>query len=57
MTASYDGVDRPDHVTIARVVHGPALRAFLASGAAHDIGHRIGSFSKAASSWPPAAIR
>jgi len=42
----YDGVGGPDHVTIALVVHGPALRAFT-SGAAQDIKTRVGHFSKA----------
>ncbi|WP_035647976.1 DsrE family protein [Bradyrhizobium sp. ORS 285] len=42
----YDGVGGPDHVTIALVVHGPALRAF-GSNAAQDIKSRIGHFSKA----------
>ena len=42
----YDGVGGPDHVTIALVVHGPALRAFVASGVAHDVGRRVGQISK-----------
>jgi uncharacterized protein len=42
-----DGVGGPDHVTIALVVHGPALRAFHAEQANWDIAHRIGVFSKA----------
>ncbi|MGY3450582.1 DsrE family protein [Bradyrhizobium sp. USDA 4353] len=42
----YDGVGGPDHVTIALVIHGPALRAFT-SGAAPDIRSRVGLFSKA----------
>lgn len=41
-----DGVGGPDHVTIALVVHGPALHAFIASGANPDISHRVGQFSK-----------
>ncbi len=41
----YDGVGGPDHVTIALVVHGPALRAFTLS-AAQDVKSRIGHFSK-----------
>ena len=41
----YDGVGGPDHVTIALVVHGPALRAFVASDAAHEISRRIGQLS------------
>jgi len=42
-----DGVGGPDNVTIALVVHGPALRAFHAEQANWDIAHRIGVFSKA----------
>ncbi|CCD96871.1 conserved exported hypothetical protein [Bradyrhizobium sp. ORS 375] len=42
----YDGVGGPDHVTIALVIHGPALRAFTL-GAAPDIRSRVGHFSKA----------
>jgi uncharacterized protein len=42
-----DGVGGPDNVTIALVVHGPALRAFHAEQANWDIAHRIGLFSKA----------
>src|SRR4249920_3426934 len=42
-----DGVGGPDHVTIALVVHGPALRAFHAESANWDIAHRVGQFSKA----------
>ena len=41
-----DGVGGPDNVTIALVVHGPALRAFHAESANWDIAHRIGQFSK-----------
>jgi intracellular sulfur oxidation DsrE/DsrF family protein len=41
-----DGVGGPDHVTIALVVHGPALKAFHASEAAPDIGRKVGEFSK-----------
>jgi len=41
-----DGVGGPDHVTLALVVHGPALRAFHAESANWDIAHRIGQFSK-----------
>jgi uncharacterized protein len=42
-----DGVGGPDNVTIALVVHGPALRAFHAESANWDIAHRVGQFSKA----------
>jgi len=41
-----DGVGGPDHVTLALVVHGPALRAFHAESANWDIAHRVGQFSK-----------
>ena len=42
-----DGVGGPDHVTIALVVHGQALRAFHSSSANPDISKRVGQFSKA----------
>ncbi|HLG81201.1 MAG TPA: DsrE family protein [Bradyrhizobium sp.] len=42
-----DGVGGPDHVTIALVVHGPALKAFHAAGAGPDLARHIGQFSKA----------
>jgi intracellular sulfur oxidation DsrE/DsrF family protein len=41
-----DGVGGPDNVTVALVVHGPALRAFHAESANWDIAHRVGQFSK-----------
>jgi intracellular sulfur oxidation DsrE/DsrF family protein len=40
-----DGVGGPDHVTIALVVHGPALKAFHGEKASPDISKRIGEFS------------
>jgi uncharacterized protein len=40
-----DGVGGPDHVTIALVVHGPALKAFHASGAAIDVSHAVSRFA------------
>ena len=43
----FSGVGGPDHVTIALVVHGPALRAFQAATASPDISRQIGQFSKA----------
>jgi uncharacterized protein len=43
----FDGVGGPDHVTIALVVHGQALRAFHAAAANPDISKRVGQFSKA----------
>ena len=36
-----DGVGGPDKVTIALVVHGGALRAFHAAGAAGDVSARV----------------
>ena len=42
-----DGVGGPDHVTIALVVHGQALRAFHASSANPDLTKHVGQFSKA----------
>ncbi len=42
-----DGVGGPDHVTIALVVHGPALKAFHAAGASLELARHLGQFSKA----------
>ena len=42
-----DGVGGPDHVTIALVVHGQALRAFHSSSANLDLSRRVGQFSRA----------
>jgi uncharacterized protein len=42
-----DGVGGPDNVTIALVIHGPALRAFHAASANPDVSKRVGQFSKA----------
>ena len=42
-----DGVGGPDHVTIALVVHGQALRAFHSAAANPDLSRRIGQFSRA----------
>src|SRR3569833_286800 len=41
-----DGVGGPEHVTIALVIHGPALKAFHAGQANPDLSKRIGEFSK-----------
>jgi len=41
----FDGVGGPDHVTIALVVHGPALRAFHAATANPDVASRIRQFT------------
>jgi intracellular sulfur oxidation DsrE/DsrF family protein len=43
----FEGVGGPDNVTIALVVHGPALRAFHSSSANPDVSKRVGEFSKA----------
>ena len=37
----YAGVGGPDHVRIALVVHGPALKAFHLAGAAPDVSKRL----------------
>lgn len=41
-----DGVGGPEHVTIALVIHGPALKAFHAAQANPDISKRVGDFSR-----------
>ena len=42
-----DGVGGPDHVTIALVIHGPALKAFHRAQANPDVSKRIGQLSRA----------
>ena len=42
----FDGMGGPDKVTIALVVHGPALKGFHAASAPADLAHRVGEFSK-----------
>jgi len=42
-----DGVGGPNHVTIALVVHGQALRAFHSAAANPDLSKRVGQFSRA----------
>src|SRR5512144_1088282 len=42
-----DGVGGPDHITIALVIHGPALRAFHSAAANPDLSKRVSQFSKA----------
>jgi intracellular sulfur oxidation DsrE/DsrF family protein len=42
-----DGVGGPDHVAIALVIHGQALRAFHSASANPDLSKRVGQFSKA----------
>lgn len=39
-------VGDPQHVTIALVIHGPALKAFHRAQANPDVGKRVGDFSK-----------
>ena len=41
-----DGVGGPDNVTIALVVHGPALKAFHTTSASPDVTGRISQFAK-----------
>ena len=43
----FDGMGGPEKVTIALVVHGPALKAFGAASANPDLAHRVGEFGKA----------
>src|ERR1700744_926153 len=43
----FDGVGGPDHVTIALVVHGPALRAFQSAQANPDLTQHAVRLSKA----------
>ena len=40
------GVGGPDHVTIALVVHGPALKAFHSIAAHPDVAEHVGDFGK-----------
>jgi hypothetical protein len=42
----FDGVDGPDNVTIALVIHGPALRAFRSVEANPDLTQHVGRLSK-----------
>ena len=41
-----EGMGGPDKVTIALVVHGPALKAFHAAAATPDVSERLQKFSK-----------
>jgi len=43
----YNGVGGPEHVTIALVVHGPALKAFHAIEASAETAQKVAGFSKA----------
>jgi intracellular sulfur oxidation DsrE/DsrF family protein len=42
----YDGVGGPDKVTIALVVHGPALKAFQTAQASPDLVRNVDDFAK-----------
>ena len=42
----YNGMGGPDKVTIALVVHGPALKAFHLDGASQDVAQRIDEMHK-----------
>jgi intracellular sulfur oxidation DsrE/DsrF family protein len=42
----FEGVGGPEHVAIALVVHGPALKAFHATSASADVARRTEQFSK-----------
>jgi uncharacterized protein len=42
----FDGMGGPDKVTIALVVHGPALKAFYSASANRDLTIRVGGFAK-----------
>ena len=43
----FDGVGGPEHVTIALVVHGPALKAFQTANSNSDMTKRVAEFSRA----------
>ena len=42
----FDGMGGPDKVTIALVVHGPALKAFQNSSSSPDMAQRVSQFAK-----------
>jgi uncharacterized protein len=42
----YNGMGGPDKVTIALVVHGPALKAFHSATATPDVTQRVGDLTK-----------
>src|SRR5262252_3696877 len=42
----FDGMGGPDKVTIALVVHGPALKSFYSSSASPDVSKRVDGFAK-----------
>jgi len=41
-----DGVGGPEHVTLALVIHGPALKAFHGAQANPDVSGRISTFAR-----------
>jgi uncharacterized protein len=43
----FEGVGGPEHVTIALVVHGPALKAFQTANTSPDMTKRVAGFSNA----------
>ncbi len=51
----YKGMGGPDKVTIAVVIHGPALKAFHAAGAGHDVTKRAGEMTKSGLRSMPAS--
>src|SRR3954466_9126434 len=53
----FEGVGGPDNVTIALVVHGPALRAFPASSPIPPSARRSASSPRPGWKWPPVATR
>jgi uncharacterized protein len=46
ITNHYSGMGGPDKVTIALVIHGPALKAFRAASATPDMTRRTGEMAK-----------
>jgi intracellular sulfur oxidation DsrE/DsrF family protein len=42
----YEGMGGPDKVTIALVVHGPALKAFQTASAGPDLARHVGEFHR-----------
>ena len=42
----YKGMGGPDKVTIALVIHGPALKAFHSAGASPDVAKRLADLTK-----------
>jgi uncharacterized protein len=46
ITNHYKGMGGPENVTIALVVHGPALKAFRTEGASPDVAKRVAELVK-----------